>query len=1061
MKKYVFSLLVSFLFIVNIFGQAAAVQDSLALVDFYNSTGGPNWTDHTNWLTTAPLGTWRNVTVSNGRVTYLYLDGNNISGKIPVSFGNLTKLGFLSIDGAHLTDSLPSSFGNLTSLTYLDLSSNQLSGPIPSSLGNLSNVSTLLLNNNNLSGTIPSALANISALNTLSLDNNQLTGTIPAAFGNLANLYSFTVGHNQLSGAVPSNISKPHIPYLNTLVLNNNLFTYAGIEAIAQVDNSAQYAPQKTILEVVNNNNVLSVIAGGTLANNTYSWYNGSSLVSTKTGDSTFAPGVSGHYYVSVTNSIANQLVLSSDTLNVIVSSNPNVPTITSFSPTTAGPDDTITINGSNFISTSQVRIAGYIVAANIVSTTMIKAVVGVYTGSGSISVNNGTDTAKLSGYTWNGYPVITSINPGSAAVGETVTITGKYIAPGGFFPIAPTISFGGTSASSVTATSYSVVQAVIASGSTSGNLVLTTGFGTTSHAFTINGLPSSTIDSLALVDLYNSTNGVGWTHAHANWLTTAPVSTWTGITVRNGRVTKIDLSYSNLLGQLPASLGNVTQLDTLILLANQISGTVPSTLGNLTLLKDFELEANLLSGPIPSTFTNFSAVQVLELNNNLFTFSGMENIVQNYHGIPFLNYVAQSAIPVHQQGNTVAVSAGGTLSNNTYKWYNNNTLVSTKTGDSTFTVTVSGKYSVAVTNVIANQLTLYSDTLNVTVQDPLILQDSLALVDLYNSTNGPGWSGHVNWLTAAPLSTWDGVTVQNGRVTQLYLIDYDLAGTLPSSLGDLSKLTLLGLGDNRLTGSIPSSISNLSNLVDLYLYNNQLTGNIPSSFSAPNMSNLHDFDLDNNQLSGDVSMLSNLADLSTLYVNNNNFTFTGMEALVQAKSPAYTPQKTILSVDDHNNLLSVSAGGTLSNNTYKWYNGSTLVSTKTGDSTLLVTVNGRYSVAVTNAVATQLTLQSDTLGVTISTNQNDTTTNNAFSSIGAYPNPAHGVATIVFGTQTAGNYNITIINSSGIGMILINGNTVAGQNVIPVNIQGLAPGIYMVTLTDNNGRHSFELSVQ
>jgi len=36
-------------------------------------------------------------------------------------------------------------------------------------------------------------------------------------------------------------------------------------------------------------------------------------------------------------------------------------------------------------------------------------------------------------------------------------------------------------------------------------------------------------------------------------------------------------------------------------------------------------------------------------------------------------------------------------------------------------------------------------------------VQDSLALVDLYNSTNGPNWSNHTNWLTKAPVSTWYG----------------------------------------------------------------------------------------------------------------------------------------------------------------------------------------------------------------------------------------------------------------------------------------------------------------
>ncbi len=47
-------------------------------------------------------------------------------------------------------------------------------------------------------------------------------------------------------------------------------------------------------------------------------------------------------------------------------------------------------------------------------------------------------------------------------------------------------------------------------------------------------------------------------------------------------------------------------------------------------------------------------------------------------------------------------------------------------------------------------------------------VQDSLALVDLYNSTNGPNWNNHTNWLTKNPVSTWYGVTIKNKRVTQI-----------------------------------------------------------------------------------------------------------------------------------------------------------------------------------------------------------------------------------------------------------------------------------------------------
>src|SRR4029079_4557477 len=40
-------------------------QDSLALVDLYNSTDGANWNDHTNWLTSKPVLKWYGITVAD------------------------------------------------------------------------------------------------------------------------------------------------------------------------------------------------------------------------------------------------------------------------------------------------------------------------------------------------------------------------------------------------------------------------------------------------------------------------------------------------------------------------------------------------------------------------------------------------------------------------------------------------------------------------------------------------------------------------------------------------------------------------------------------------------------------------------------------------------------------------------------------------------------------------------------------------------------------------------------------------------------------------------------
>jgi Secretion system C-terminal sorting domain/Leucine rich repeat len=151
---------------------------------------------------------------------------------------------------------------------------------------------------------------------------------------------------------------------------------------------------------------------------------------------------------------------------------------------------------------------------------------------------------------------------------------------------------------------------------------------------------------------------------------------------------------------------------------------------------------------------------------------------------------------------------------------------------------------------------------------------DSLALIDLYNSTDGPNWKQKTNWLTSAPLSTWHGVslTTNGSNVFTLYLNSNKLNGTLPISLGNLSKLYELDLSVNQLKDTIPSTFGNFSQLQSLYLNNNQLTGSIPISLGLlPNLWTLY---LSKNRLKGTIPHTFGTNQfLSLLYLDNNQLT--------------------------------------------------------------------------------------------------------------------------------------------------------------------------------------------
>jgi Leucine-rich repeat (LRR) protein len=230
----------------------STVNDSLILVELYNSTDGPNWTANTNWLT-GPLATWYGVTLAQipvnvWRVTDLQLYSNNLVGTLPSSLGNLNELDSLLLYANDLSGPIPPELGNLANLTHLDLSSNQLTGPIPVELGNLSNLNVLGLYNNQLDGSIPVELGQLSLLTrlwlaendltgpvpswlgtqltqleALYLYDNQLTGPIPPELGNLANLRELSLRINMLDGSIPVELG--NLSQLEWLNIRNNQLT--------------------------------------------------------------------------------------------------------------------------------------------------------------------------------------------------------------------------------------------------------------------------------------------------------------------------------------------------------------------------------------------------------------------------------------------------------------------------------------------------------------------------------------------------------------------------------------------------------------------------------------------------------------------------------------------------------------------------------------------------------------------------------------------------------------------------------------------------------------------
>ncbi len=136
-----------------------------------------------------------------------------------------------------------------------------------------------------------------------------------------------------------------------------------------------------------------------------------------------------------------------------------------------------------------------------------------------------------------------------------------------------------------------------------------------------------------------------------------------------------------------------------------------------------------------------------------------------------------------------------------------------------------------------------------------------------------------LNWSVSRPISEWDGIRGRSGaltgspqRVTELWLHNLGLNGTIPAELGELSELKLLYLHRNDLTGEIPGELNNLSKLERLYVYDNDLTG--ISSQLGSGMENLRRLFAQRNRISGSIpANLGNMPRLDFLRLDRNNLT--------------------------------------------------------------------------------------------------------------------------------------------------------------------------------------------
>lgn len=404
------------------------------------------------------------------------------------------------------------------------------------------------------------------------------------------------------------------------------------------------------------------------------------------------------------------------------------------------------------------------------------------------------------------------------------------------------------------------MVSAGAISATASGDTVWVSSFLNKISIFYNNLAAPNAADSTVLVDLYNATNGAGWVN-NTNWLT-GPVSTWHGVTVTAGKITAVQLPDNNLMGEIPASIGTLNEVASIDLSGNSLTGIVPASISNMGALQKLDLSGNALEGEItflpvqvemlslrdnqfttlpvaPAFLKNVdvsenvltsipdfstSLVDTLNVSDNNLAFDDLEPNVS----IPAFSYIPQDSIGeksfiLRELGTNVTIESnfGGTA--NQYLWSKNGVSLGVTTQNLALTNVTLGDdafYNVELTNSILPGLTLKARPTELRISS--LVRDSLALVALYNSTNGGSWTNKTGWLEEGQeLADWNGVTITSSRVTNLDLSGNNLDGVVPQALVDMQSLATIDLADNQLT-SLPD-LSLITTLTSLNVTNNNL----------------------------------------------------------------------------------------------------------------------------------------------------------------------------------------------------------------------------------------------
>lgn len=590
--------------------------------------------------------------------------------------------------------------------------------------------------------------------------------------------------------------------------------------------------------------------------------------------------------------------------------------------------------------------------------------------------------------------------------------------------------------------------------------------------------------EKLALQDLYNNTNGGSWVN-QTNWNTSNFESSWYGVTIKNGHISKLILDSNNLNGNIPESIVNLSFLEELNLKDNHLYETLPN-LGTISTIESVNVSKNDFSfADLETNYTTNNTIGIFnyQTQNNRDTEMSFDGVIGNHYSF--------SMTPI--EGTNV-----------TYQWYKKRIRYFDISDEP-----VSGGDSniLNIPNLQGTDMDIYYCTAtSPSIPDLMINRSTVeikgevsqaekdALIAIYNSTNGDNWNDNTHWLSDEPLSEWHGVTISGNKITQLNLASNNLIGTLPPEIGDLVNLEFLSFysGNNlygtipeeignltelrvlslesNFTGTIPDSFANLTKLRGLWLSGANFEGNVPDYF-ATNYPNLVFLGMWKNHFQGTLPDFTNLEKLQYLEIAKNHFRAEDFSAQLNEylnlryswNSPSYySPQYTL----DPEEAINESAGATVSlfideslyergslldsNTTYTWYKDGIIIENSNANPYVITnaqtTDSGVYHCILNNSEVPNLENIRNNITVNI---QNLGVNDQIINGIKLYPNPTNDVLVVKLPNHENSNLNLFDLN----GRLLLNKTLNSNETII--DLSSFENGVYILDLNINNLRLS------